>query len=55
MTTLPFEPPSDQSIQNFMRILEENRIPVTIRKRKGAEIDAACGQLRLQAEQKQVT
>lgn len=33
-------------IQNFKNILEKNRINVTIRREMGADIDAACGQLR---------
>lgn len=33
-------------IQKFKNILEKNRINVTIRREMGADIDAACGQLR---------
>ncbi|WP_167956916.1 23S rRNA (adenine(2503)-C(2))-methyltransferase RlmN [Anaerosporobacter faecicola] len=33
-------------VQNFKNILEKNRINVTIRREMGADIDAACGQLR---------
>jgi 23S rRNA (adenine2503-C2)-methyltransferase len=35
-----------QAIQKFKFILEKNRINVTIRREMGADIDAACGQLR---------
>lgn len=35
-----------KNIQNFKLILEKNRINVTIRREMGADIDAACGQLR---------
>ena len=35
-----------RKIQNFKFILEKNRINVTIRREMGADIDAACGQLR---------
>ena len=35
-----------KKIQNFKFILEKNRINVTIRREMGADIDAACGQLR---------
>lgn len=35
-----------KNIQNFKFILEKNRINVTIRREMGADIDAACGQLR---------
>ncbi len=36
----------NKKIQNFKNILEKNRINVTIRREMGADIDAACGQLR---------
>jgi len=32
-------------------ILERAGVTTTVRKRKGADIDAACGQLRLRQEQ----
>lgn len=35
-----------KNIQNFKNILEKNRINVTIRREMGADINAACGQLR---------
>ena len=37
---------NSRNIQNFKNILEKNRINVTIRREMGADIDAACGQLR---------
>jgi 23S rRNA (adenine2503-C2)-methyltransferase len=37
---------NSKKIQNFKNILEKNRINVTIRREMGADIDAACGQLR---------
>ena len=36
----------NRKIQNFKLILEKNRINVTIRREMGADINAACGQLR---------
>ena len=33
-------------VQNFKNLLEKNRINVTIRREMGADINAACGQLR---------
>jgi len=36
-----------QQAREFAALLERSGIPATIRKRKGADIDAACGQLRL--------
>ena len=41
-----FRHSSMQFIQKFKNILEKNRIKVTIRREMGADIDAACGQLR---------
>lgn len=42
--------PRDPDTQQFLMILEERGITATVRKRKGADIDAACGQLRLNRE-----
>ena len=49
--TLPFVEPNEHRKREFLAILEAAGIPATIRKRKGADIDAACGQLRLKKEQ----
>ena len=46
-------PPSVQ-VTKFVAALEQSGVNVTLRKRKGADIDAACGQLRLQEEQSPV-
>ena len=35
----------DNIIDKYIYELEKNRIPVTIRKSRGKDIDAACGQL----------
>lgn len=48
----PFQEPSEQHKRQFVRILEQAGIATTIRKRKGADIDAACGQLRLKHERR---
>jgi 23S rRNA (adenine2503-C2)-methyltransferase len=45
--TLEFDEPSASRTSEFVSILEERGIAATVRKRKGADIDAACGQLRL--------
>ena len=42
--------PRDPETQQFLEILEHRGITATVRKRKGADIDAACGQLRLNRE-----
>lgn len=39
-----------ESVQEFKHILDKNHINVTIRREMGSDIDAACGQLRNQAE-----
>lgn len=39
--------PAEPRTQMFAEMLEHGGINVTVRKRKGADIDAACGQLRL--------
>ena len=41
---------SQPRTDEFLRTLTERGINATVRKRKGADIDAACGQLRLQHE-----
>jgi 23S rRNA (adenine2503-C2)-methyltransferase len=45
-----FSEPSRTRTARFVSILEQSGIAATVRKRKGADIDAACGQLRLQHE-----
>lgn len=42
--------PREPQTQQFLEILLRRGIPATVRKRKGADIDAACGQLRLNRE-----
>lgn len=39
--------PGDPMTRKFQQILDHRGIATTVRKRKGADIDAACGQLRL--------
>ena len=46
--------PGDPMTQRFRSILEQRGILATVRKRKGADIDAACGQLRLNREESRV-
>ncbi len=43
---LAWERPSEESQQAFLRELRQQGIPATIRREKGHDIDAACGQLR---------
>jgi 23S rRNA (adenine2503-C2)-methyltransferase len=48
---LPYHDPGAERLRQFVAILENAGIVATVRKRKGADIDAACGQLRLRHEQ----
>jgi 23S rRNA (adenine2503-C2)-methyltransferase len=43
-------PPSQKSIDAFVSVLRKLSVPVTIRKEKGQEVSAACGQLRRYAQ-----
>jgi 23S rRNA (adenine2503-C2)-methyltransferase len=40
-----FAKPEDQAVQKFMAHLEKNRVNARLRKSRGKDIDAACGQL----------
>jgi 23S rRNA (adenine2503-C2)-methyltransferase len=42
---IPFERPSDSRVDRFARILSEHGITVSVRKSRGRDIRAACGQL----------
>ncbi len=50
VSVLPYHEPAAPRTQQFVAILEQAGIPASVRKRKGADIDAACGQLRLKHE-----
>ena len=41
-----FRRPSKESIKNFMSILQDNGIQVTVRRELGSDISGACGQLK---------
>jgi 23S rRNA (adenine2503-C2)-methyltransferase len=43
---LPYRRPTDDALAAFVSRLRRDGISVKVRKRKGSEIDAACGQLR---------
>jgi 23S rRNA (adenine2503-C2)-methyltransferase len=47
---LPWERPSEESQEAFLAALEKEGINATLRREKGHDIDAACGQLRLKTE-----
>ena len=47
---LPWERPSEPAQEAFLQALEKQKVSATLRREKGGEIDAACGQLRLKTE-----
>jgi 23S rRNA (adenine2503-C2)-methyltransferase len=47
---LPYGRPEPETVKRFVTILRDAGISVTVRKTKGREIDAACGQLRRRVE-----
>jgi 23S rRNA (adenine2503-C2)-methyltransferase len=42
---IPFERPSDERVNAFARMLAERGLTVSVRKSRGRDIRAACGQL----------
>jgi 23S rRNA (adenine2503-C2)-methyltransferase len=49
---IPFERPPDAAIDRFARILADHRLVVSVRKSRGRDIRAACGQLIVESGQK---
>jgi 23S rRNA (adenine2503-C2)-methyltransferase len=47
---LSWERPTSDRQEAFLAALDRQKIPATLRREKGHEIDAACGQLRLKTE-----
>ena len=47
---LPWERPAEANQEAFLAALEKEKITATLRREKGHDIDAACGQLRLRTE-----
>jgi 23S rRNA (adenine2503-C2)-methyltransferase len=47
---LPWERPAEAVCEAFQAALEKQKVPTTLRREKGHDIDAACGQLRLKTE-----
>jgi 23S rRNA (adenine2503-C2)-methyltransferase len=52
---LPWTRPSKNRQEKFLSILQAQGIPATLRREKGHDIDAACGQLRLRTERAEMT
>ncbi len=51
---VPYERPTRESIERFSRTLQARHVSVSVRKTKGREIDAACGQLRRRFESERI-
>jgi 23S rRNA (adenine2503-C2)-methyltransferase len=47
---LQWERPDEKVCEAFLRALEKQKVTATLRREKGHDIDAACGQLRLKTE-----
>ena len=47
---LPWQRPVETVCESFLAVLEKQKVPATLRREKGHDIDAACGQLRLKTE-----
>jgi 23S rRNA (adenine2503-C2)-methyltransferase len=47
---IPFERPSDERVNTFARMLAERGLTVSVRKSRGRDIRAACGQLIVEGE-----
>jgi len=49
---IPFERPSDEAIDRFAKILADHHLIVSVRKSRGRDIRAACGQLIVEGQRK---
>jgi 23S rRNA (adenine2503-C2)-methyltransferase len=49
---IPFERPSDEAIDRFAKILADHHLTVSVRKSRGRDIRAACGQLIVEGQKK---
>jgi 23S rRNA (adenine2503-C2)-methyltransferase len=52
VTGLSYRRPTDDDLRGFIDTLRDGGVSVQVRRRKGADIDAACGQLRRETEAK---
>ena len=46
----PDKPTAGNFCEDFLTALEKQKVTATLRREKGHDIDAACGQLRLKTE-----
>jgi 23S rRNA (adenine2503-C2)-methyltransferase len=51
---LPWSRPSRNRQEKFLSILRQHGVPATLRREKGHDIEAACGQLRLQTQREEL-
>jgi len=49
---IPFERPNDETVDQFARILADKGVTVSVRKSRGRDIRAACGQLIVEGQKK---
>ena len=49
---IPFERPTDEAINRFAQILADHHLTVSVRKSRGRDIRAACGQLIVEGQKK---
>ncbi len=49
---IPFERPSDERVNAFARVLADHQLTVSVRKSRGRDIRAACGQLIVEGQRK---
>ena len=49
---IPFARPSDERVDEFAQILADRHVTVSVRKSRGRDIRAACGQLIVEGAQK---
>jgi 23S rRNA (adenine2503-C2)-methyltransferase len=49
---IPFERPSDEAIDRFAKVLADRGITVSVRKSRGRDIRAACGQLIVESDRR---
>ena len=48
-----FQPSTPEHMKAFIKILEDNGVNVTVRRKLGGDVDASCGQLRRKMQKKQ--
>jgi 23S rRNA (adenine2503-C2)-methyltransferase len=49
---IPFDRPSDERVNAFAKILADSGLTVSVRKSRGRDIRAACGQLIVEGQKK---